>query len=66
LGAFDPGLGQVVEYHLYGGLSLEAIADILGLPLRTVRKRWNRARALLLDVLECRPGGSARRADPVY
>ncbi|MGW8264804.1 MAG: RNA polymerase sigma factor [Longimicrobiales bacterium] len=65
LRAFDPELGQVVEYHLYGGLSLDAIANVLGLPLRMVRARWVRARTLLLDVLEGRARGSARPPDPV-
>ena len=63
---FDPGLGQVVEYHLLGGMSLDAIANVLFLPRRMVRERWVRARTLLVDLLEGRARGGAPVADPVY
>ena len=63
---FDPDLGRVVECHLYGGMSLEAIADVLSLPRRTVRERWVRARTLLIDVLEGHARGSAPPSDSLY
>jgi DNA-directed RNA polymerase specialized sigma24 family protein len=55
-----------VECHLYGGMSLEAIADVLSLPRRTVRERWVRARSLLIDVLEGHARGSAPPSDSLY
>jgi RNA polymerase sigma factor (TIGR02999 family) len=43
-----PELVQIVELHIYAGWSLKAIAeDILCIPYITVKRRWDRALALL-------------------
>lgn len=45
----DPDLARVVELHFFGGLSLAAVAEIVGGSERTARRAWRRARAFLHD-----------------
>lgn len=42
---------QVVELKYFAGLSAEEIATVLGVTERTVRRDWEKARALLFGVL---------------
>lgn len=43
----DARLARVVECRFFGGLSEEEIADVMGVTVRTVRRDWVKARALL-------------------
>ncbi|HLZ98471.1 MAG TPA: ECF-type sigma factor [Steroidobacteraceae bacterium] len=47
----DARAGQVVEWHVYGGLSIEEIAKVQGTTMRTAYRDWRRARAFLVDRL---------------
>ena len=51
LAAGDERLGQVVECRLFGGLSAEETAEVLGVSTRTVVRDWRRARAYLFRML---------------
>lgn len=43
-----PDVGQIVELHHFGGWELKQIAEeILHIPYTTVKRRWQRAKALL-------------------
>ena len=55
LQALDPQLGQLVELRFFGGLDNRAIAEILGISLRSVERGWRTARAFLLRDLERPP-----------
>lgn len=52
LQALEPRLAQVVEMRYYAGMSEAEIADALGLSERTVRRDWEKARALLRTMLQ--------------
>jgi RNA polymerase sigma factor (TIGR02999 family) len=47
LAAMEPRLAQVVEMRYFGGMTDAEIAAALGLTDRTVRRDWDKARALL-------------------
>lgn len=47
LARLDPRLASVVEMRYFGGMSDVEIGDALGLTDRTVRRDWEKARALL-------------------
>ncbi|MEP6884186.1 MAG: ECF-type sigma factor [Gammaproteobacteria bacterium] len=47
----DARAGQVVEWHVFGGLRLEEIADLQGITVRTTYRDWRRARAFLVQRL---------------
>lgn len=47
LEALDPELAQVVEMRYFGGYSEQEIAEVQGVTERTVRRRWDKARAWL-------------------
>lgn len=47
LSALDPRKGHVVEMRYFGGLSLEEMAEVLGVSQNTVMRDWNTARAWL-------------------
>jgi RNA polymerase sigma factor (TIGR02999 family) len=51
LASRDPRAGQLVEWHVFGGLSIEEIAELQGLTVRTVFRDWRRARAFLIGRL---------------
>jgi RNA polymerase sigma factor (TIGR02999 family) len=40
-------LGRMVEFRFFGGLSYEEIAEVVGCPVPTVKREWNRARVWL-------------------
>jgi RNA polymerase sigma factor (TIGR02999 family) len=44
----------VVEYHFFGGLTHEEIAEVLGVSLPTVRRDWRLAKAWLTRELKAR------------
>jgi RNA polymerase sigma factor (TIGR02999 family) len=52
LAAAEPRLAQVVEMRYFGGYSELEIAESLGVTDRTVRRDWERARLLLLALLQ--------------
>jgi RNA polymerase sigma factor (TIGR02999 family) len=52
LGQRDADLAQVVEWHFFGGLTFQAIADELGRHERTVRHDWELARAYLRQAID--------------
>lgn len=47
LQALDPRKSQVVELRFFAGLSLQEIAEVLGVSVGTVRRDWSLARAWL-------------------
>jgi RNA polymerase sigma factor (TIGR02999 family) len=52
LAATEPDLAQIVDLHHFGGWDLKQIADdILHTPYTTVKRRWQKARALLYRAL---------------
>jgi len=57
LAARDARKAQVVELKFFGGLSMEEIAEALGVSLRTVHNDWAFARAWLYRCLV--PGGES-------
>lgn len=58
LAAADERPARVVELRFFGGLSLEEVAEVLGLSLATVKRDWTFARALLRAELDpVRAGG---------
>jgi RNA polymerase sigma factor (TIGR02999 family) len=51
LAEVDVELAALVELRFFGGLSLPEIAGLTGQSLRTVNRRWQLARAWLLEAL---------------
>ncbi len=51
LAALDARLAQVVEMRYFAGFSEQDIASALGITDRTVRRDWEKARALLYSAL---------------
>jgi RNA polymerase sigma factor (TIGR02999 family) len=51
LEALDPELAQVVEMRYFGGYTEQEIAQLHGVTERTVRRRWDKARAWLYVAL---------------
>jgi len=51
LAALDPQQAQIIEMRFFGGLTLEAIAELLSVSVRTVKRDWSMARAWLLGEL---------------
>jgi RNA polymerase sigma factor (sigma-70 family) len=47
LGAIDPRLPRVVECRWFAGYTVAETAEVLEVNERTVRRDWQRARALL-------------------
>ncbi len=47
----DPELAELVEMRYFGGYSDAEIAELLGVTDRTVRRRWDKARAWLFAAL---------------
>ena len=47
LRACSPRLVQVVELRVFAGLSMEEIAELLDLSLRTAKRDWHKARLVL-------------------
>jgi RNA polymerase sigma factor (TIGR02999 family) len=51
LAALDEHLARVVELRFFGDLSMEEVAEVLGVSDRTVRRDWRKARSFLHDQL---------------
>ncbi len=51
LEALDPELAEVVEMRYFGGYTEVEIAELQGVTERTVRRRWDKARAWLFVAL---------------
>jgi RNA polymerase sigma factor (TIGR02999 family) len=51
LGRADPQLVQIVEMRYFAGLSVDQVAEHLGLSARTVFRLWEKARLVLFDAL---------------
>ncbi len=51
LAAADPQQSQLVELRFFGGLSHPEIAEVLGVSLSTVERKWRLARAWLYQAL---------------
>ncbi|WP_280150843.1 ECF-type sigma factor [Piscinibacter sp. XHJ-5] len=51
LEAVDPELAEVVDMRYFGGYTEQEIAELQGVTERTVRRRWERARAWLFVAL---------------
>ncbi len=52
LASLDTRLATIVEMRFFAGLSEADIAEALGVAERTVRREWNKARALLFSALK--------------
>jgi RNA polymerase sigma factor (TIGR02999 family) len=57
LSRVDPQQGRIVELRFFGGLSIEATANVLSISPATVKRDWNVAKAWLYREL-ARSGGS--------
>jgi RNA polymerase sigma factor (TIGR02999 family) len=51
LAAFDPQQGRIVELKFFGGLSIEEIAQVMGLSPATVKREWALAKSWLFREL---------------
>lgn len=52
LARVDERLHQIVELRYFGGLSVEQVADVLGLSPATIKREWTKARAFLYKALQ--------------
>jgi RNA polymerase sigma factor (TIGR02999 family) len=52
LAKIDPPLARLVEMRFFGGMTEAEIAEALGISQRTVSREWQKARALLLTLVE--------------
>src|SRR5690606_2081539 len=57
LAALDARQAEVAQVRVFGGLSLEESADVLGVSTATVKRDWRKARMFLIHVLDM--GGGA-------
>ncbi|MDR7334941.1 ECF-type sigma factor [Roseateles asaccharophilus] len=53
LEAREPRLARVVELRYFAGMTETEVAEVLGVTDRTVRRDWDKARALLRTLLAC-------------
>ncbi|HET9439422.1 MAG TPA: ECF-type sigma factor [Longimicrobiales bacterium] len=51
LGRIDAGLRQVADLRCFAALSDQEIAQLLGMPTRTVQRDWRKARTILVGAL---------------
>lgn len=51
LSAADEQLGEIVNLRIFGGLTVEELADLLGVSAPTIKRRWKLACAWLYDQL---------------
>jgi RNA polymerase sigma factor (TIGR02999 family) len=54
LAALDERQGRIVEMRYFGGLSVEEVAEVLGLSVITIKREWLKAKGWLYR--ELRPG----------
>lgn len=48
----DPDLHRLVEMRYFAGLSVHEVAEILSVSKRSVERRWEKARALLQNLID--------------
>jgi len=57
----DPRQGRIVELRYFGGLTVDEVAEVLGISSKTVMREWNTAKAWLYgdlkEVGSARPSG---------
>jgi RNA polymerase sigma factor (TIGR02999 family) len=63
LEAVDPELAELVEMRYFGGYAETEIGELLGVTERTVRRRWDKARAWLFVALGSGSGGGVPDGD---
>jgi RNA polymerase sigma-70 factor, ECF subfamily len=51
LSALDARQAQIVELRFFGGLTLDEIAAMFGVPERTANREWQKARAFLYHAM---------------
>ena len=51
LAELDPRLVRIIELHVFAGIELAEIADLMQLSLRSLQREWKRARAWLGEAL---------------
>lgn len=51
----DAGLGEIVHLRIFGGLTVEELAELMDVSAPTVKRRWKLACAWLYDQLEPDP-----------
>lgn len=51
LGAIDPQLVELIEMRYFGGMTIDDVAKVTRLSAPTVKRRWQTARAWLMDAL---------------
>ncbi|PWT88720.1 MAG: RNA polymerase subunit sigma-70 [Acidobacteria bacterium] len=52
LASFDPQKSRIVEMKFFGGLSMEEIAEIEQVSIRTIERQWRTAKAWLYDAIK--------------
>ena len=52
LAKLDRSLAQLVVMRFFGGMTAAEIAEALGISECSVQREWNKARALLLTMIE--------------
>jgi len=62
LEAVDPGLAEIVDMRYFGGYTEDEIAQLQGVTERTIRRRWEKARAWLYLALNDGPAGGEDRS----
>ena len=55
----DPRMARVVECRFFGGMTVDEVAEVLGVSTRTVEREWTRARAHLYRALSEKPHETA-------
>jgi RNA polymerase sigma factor (TIGR02999 family) len=61
LAALDPGAAELVRLKVFGGVSVEAVADLLGVSRASAYRDWAFARAWLRDAVG-RTGGNSEKS----
>jgi len=61
----DPRQSRIVELRYFGGLTVEEVAEVLGVSSKTVTREWNTARAWLYGDLRERNADDAPRGKKV-
>jgi RNA polymerase sigma-70 factor, ECF subfamily len=56
LAAVDPQQVRIVELRVFAGLTVDEVADVLGISAATVKREWTIARAWLTREINQRPG----------
>lgn len=55
----DDRLARITEMRFFAGLSVEEVADVLGISPRTVKRDWRKARAFLFQAIRGSDGPAA-------